>query len=50
MDELILSLDPFLARKVEVVARERGLTFEDALFFLLQRVITPEAETDADAA
>ncbi len=41
MNEIMLSLDPFLARKVEVVAIERGLTFEQALFFLLEEVITP---------
>ena len=49
MNEIMLSLDPFLARKVEVVAIERGMTFEAALFFLLERVITPRADDAPDA-
>jgi len=38
---ITLSLDPFLARKIEVVAQRRGLKFCEALFFLLWAVITP---------
>ena len=42
MNEIILSLDPFLARKIQVVAIERGLSFTEAMFFLIRSVITPE--------
>lgn len=41
MKNIILSLDPFLARKVQVVAMRYGITFADALFFLIHSVITP---------
>lgn len=50
MNEIILSLDPFLARKIKVVALERGLTFTDALFFLLESVITPHLTAESPEA
>lgn len=45
MNDIVLSIDPFLARKIEVVATERNLSFADALLFLLQAVITPFGDT-----
>ena len=49
-DEIMISLDPFLARTIEVVALERGLTFIDALFFLLEAVLSPRrVEAAAEA-
>lgn len=50
MNEIMLSLDPFLARKIEVVALERGLTFDGALFFLLEAVITPRRKAEETGA
>ena len=44
MKHIIISLDPFLARKIEVVAVERGIDFHAAVFFLIQSVITPETD------
>lgn len=50
MNEIVLSLDPFIARKVQVVANERGTSFADALFFLICSVITPSGEEMSDKA
>ena len=50
MQDIKLTLDPFLARKVEVVALERGLTFCEAVIFLLSAVITPGAATETATA
>ena len=35
MNDIVLSIDPFLARKIEVVATERNLSFADALLLPL---------------
>lgn len=45
MKNILLSIDPFLARKIEVIAIERKTTFVDALIFLLQTVITPHPKS-----
>lgn len=47
MKNIVISIDPFLARKIEVIARKRKTTFTKALIFLLQRVITPKDENKA---
>lgn len=40
-ERILLSLDPFLKRKIEVVAMEQKMSLEEAIIFLAEKVITP---------
>ena len=44
MKNMKLSIDPFLARKIEVIAGKRKTTFADTVLFLIQAVISPRKE------
>lgn len=46
MNTIILTIDPFMARKVQIVAMEKNIPFDEALFFLVQSVITPNGESN----
>lgn len=49
-EDIVLCLDPFLIRKIEVVALERGMTFAEAAIFLCQAVITPRRDAEPGLA
>ena len=40
-EKILLKLDPFLKRKIEVVAMKQKMSFEEAIIFLAEKVITP---------
>ena len=42
--EVILKLDPFLYRKVQIVASAEKLSLDEAVIFLLGKVITPDGK------
>ena len=42
-----IPLDAFLERKVRIVAESSGLSFDDAIIFLLNSVITPDTDETA---
>ena len=39
--QITIKVDPFLYRKVQIVAESKKLSLDDAAIFLLQKVITP---------
>lgn len=40
-NQLTLNVDPFLFRKVQIVAESKKLSLDKAVLFLLRKVITP---------
>lgn len=41
-EDVVLKIDPFLRRKIEIVAMEHEMTFAEAVIFLCSKVITPK--------
>lgn len=41
IERIVKAMDPFLRRKVEIVAERKNITLAQAIYFLLQKVVSP---------